>query len=88
MQVEQEPHPKKTRIKIGLFGPRIPVNKTSGYTYNGLIYPSEDKEGRKPISWPFKKMLRQITRKIEDIISFNNWIPLPNLLTPSSISCN
>jgi len=55
MQVEQEPHPKKTRIKIGLFGPRIPVNKTSGYTYNGLIYPSEDKEGRKPISWPFKK---------------------------------
>ena len=58
MQVEQEPHPKKTRIKIGLFGPRIPVNKTSGYTYNGLIYPSRDKEGRKPISWPFKKMLR------------------------------
>lgn len=41
--------------------------------------------GRKPISWPFKTMLRQITRKIEDINGFNDLMPLSSPLTPSSI---
>ena len=32
--------------------------------------------GRKPIPWSFKTMLRQITRKIEDITGFNDAMPL------------
>lgn len=42
--------------------------------------------GRKPIPWSFKTMLRQITRKIEDINGFNDWMPLSHPLTPSSNS--
>jgi len=47
------------------------------------------KKGEKPISWPFKNNAKaKSPEKIEDIISFNDWMPLPNLLTSSSISCN
>jgi len=34
------------------------------------------KGGRKPISWPFRTMLRQITRKIEDLNGFYEGMPL------------
>ena len=36
------------------------------------------KGGRKPIHWPFKTMLRQITRKIEDKFGFLECMPLSN----------
>ncbi len=33
--------------------------------------------GRKKVSWAFKLMLRQITRRIEDELGFHEWIPVP-----------
>ena len=33
--------------------------------------------GRKPLTWSFKTMLRQITRKIEDILGFQDGITIP-----------
>jgi len=39
--------------------------------------------GREPIPWTFKTMLRQITRKIEEILGFQDHMPLPYPSTPS-----
>jgi len=39
--------------------------------------------GRKPVPWTFKTMLRQITRKIEEKIGFQDWMPPSHPSTPS-----
>jgi putative transposase len=39
--------------------------------------------GRQPLTWSFKTMLRQINRKIEEILGFQDYVLLPHLTTPS-----